>query len=193
MKIIISAILLALLASSEGGAMGIPTDQRQLISAEKAGAAAIGGYRSRAWAFPPEYARAMRGAKNGAPLLVERLDREDVFYYIVPFEKDGKAALLVMVDAGTGDFREAVPLPEPTNYPFLSAAAAKKRLAAYVEPDGTPGESDDLSPSLVWKPSEASQSPFEPLWRFKTRRGDRYVDQTGQVHPTLARPLFKGG
>ena len=107
----------------------VPPGEKQIISADKASKAAISGYDSRSWAFPAEYARAMEGAKPGASLLVERLDR-GAFYYILPFERDGKTTLLIMVAADTGAFQEAVPLSEPGAYPPLTADAARQRLIA---------------------------------------------------------------
>ena len=46
-------------------------------------------------------------------MLVQRLDRLDSFYYIVPFETRQKAvAAAASVDARFGNYRQAVALPE---------------------------------------------------------------------------------
>ncbi len=194
MKKIIPVIFLAILLPAGIVAMGTPPAGReQFLSSAGARKAAVDGYNRRSWAFPPEYARAMKGARAGAPLLVERLDRKNSFYYIVPFERAADATLLVMIDARTGEFNEAVPLPHPSAYPPVSADEAKKILAASPGSVMPKGELARLRPSLVWKPSEQSQSPFEPLWRFVTGLGVRYVDQKGKVHTSIEEPHLKGG
>jgi len=57
----------------------------------------------------------------------------------------------------------------------------------------TKQEINRVTPSLVWKPSEQSQSPYEPLWRFHLDRGEWYVDQKGDVHQEIEDPRMKGG
>lgn len=194
MKKIMPVIFLAILLPAGIVAMGNPPAGReQFLSSADARKSALDGYNRRSWAFPSEYARSMKGARAGAPLLVERLDMKNSFYFIVPFERAGKATLLVMIDAKTGEFKEAVPLAQPSAYPPVSANEAKKSLADSSGSVMPEGELARLKPSLVWKPSEQSQSPFEPLWRFRTGHGDRYVDQKGKVHPSIEEPHLKGG
>ncbi|MDD2336002.1 MAG: hypothetical protein PHD01_05435 [Geobacteraceae bacterium] len=171
----------------------VPDSRDQFLSAREARKFAIDGFVERRWAFPPEYSRAMKDTEAGNPLLVERIDRKDSFYYIVPFERKGKASVLVMIDARTGAFKEAAYFAEPTAYLPVSNSEARKKLVDFLGLTATEAESAQFVTSLVWKPSEASQSPFEPFWRFRTGEVDRYVDQKGNVHLSIEAPRMKGG
>lgn len=171
----------------------VPEVRDRFLSADEARKSAIDGFMERTWAFPPEYNRAMKDTAAGTPLLVERIDRKDSFYYIVPFERKGKAAVLVMIDAGTGAFKEAAYFAEPSVYLPLSKNEARKKLIDFLGLSATEAESARFVSSLVWKPSAVSRSPFEPFWRFTSDGVDRYVDQKGTVHLSIEVPRMKGG
>lgn len=171
----------------------VPESRDRFLSADDARRSAIDGFAERRWAFPAEYFRAMKDTKAGSPLLVERIDRKGSFYYIVPFERKGKASVLVMIDAETGAFKEAAYFAEPTAYPPVNKSDARKQVVAFLGLSGTEAESAQFVISLVWKPSAASQSPFEPFWRFTSDGVDRYVDQKGTVHLSIEVPRMKGG
>jgi len=194
MKPIIITVLLVVFLSAGAFCMSPSHDtDKAFLSSDEACSAARAGFMKLAGAFPPEYIRAMEHAQAGTPLLVERLGRKDSFYYIVPFERDGKATLLIIVDAQSGDFREAVPVREPFHYPVVTAEKAAQILADFFQDLETKQEINRVTPSLVWKPSEQSQSPYEPLWRFRLDRGEWYVDQKGVVHQEIEDPRMKGG
>jgi hypothetical protein len=54
------------------------------------------------------YARAVKVCQATEPLLVQRLDLSDTFYYIVPYVQSGGAiSLVVAVDARTGVYRQS--------------------------------------------------------------------------------------
>jgi hypothetical protein len=188
-----TVILVALFSTGVHAMASLHDGQAQFLASDAARDAARRGYMKQAWAFPPEYSRAMEHAKAGDPLLVERIDRKDSFYYIVPFERDGRATLLIIIDARTGDFKEAVPLKEPSHYPSITKERATKILTDFLQDPKAKEEINRVRPSLVWKPSEQSQSPYEPLWRFILEKGEWYIDQKGNVHQSIEEPRMKGG
>jgi len=179
---------------------GTPPD---LITPEQAARHAERGLAGRLPLLPDEYHVAARNASPGEALLVRRIDRsgktgqagnaEGRFYYVVPFEREGRTTLVVLVDAASGRFKEASYLGQPGEYPPVSAARARSLLADALPDDDARAEALAAEPDLVWMPSEQSMSPAEPLWRIEVSGEDWYVDQTGGVHPEITEPTMKGG
>ncbi len=170
-------------------AVGAPA----LISPEQARRAAWSGFADKLPLHPPALRDAASGTTAARPLLVERLDRPNSFYYIVPFTRQGRTTLVVLVDARDGAFKEAAPHASGGPYPAVDEAAARRRLAAAL-PGAAAGPDVAQAPAdLVWKPSAATQSMYEPLWRFRIAGREWYVDQQGQVLDRIAEPELKGG
>jgi hypothetical protein len=158
-----------------------------LISPEQAERAAWSGFTANLRHHPEPLRQAGQGAVAAPPLRVERLDRPGDFYYIVPFTRQGRTTLLVLVDARTGAFKEAA-YRQADERPYPNVDEARARRILGDRQSGGRGRLD-----LVWKPSEPSQSPYEPLWRFEL--GDKvwYVDQLGHLLDRINDPAMKGG
>ncbi len=168
-----------------------------LLTPEQAIGHAERGLAGRLPLLPEAYHRAARSAAPQAALLVERIDRtgsdEGRFYYIVPYGREDRTTLLVLVDAVSGRFKEASYLQQPGKYPPLTAAEARSRVAATVPDDALRAKVLSSEAGLVWMPSEQSLSPAEPLWRIEASGRDWFVDQTGGVHEAIEAPKMKGG
>jgi hypothetical protein len=136
---------------------------------------------------------ALGGKEPDVPLLVQRLDRYDDYYYIVPFKRGQAETARLVVDATTGKFMEAsaiekegeslAPYKPPTS-PLESCYGRPLDLPAVrnrVVRPGTVGQ----HPVFVWKPCKESSSPLLPFYLLTV--GDRvvYVRVDGQVFDEL--------
>jgi hypothetical protein len=137
----------------------------------------------------------------GEPVLVQRLDRLDSYYYILPYNtvKDASASM-VSIDAKTGVYKQAIKLPEPSNH--LSTAYNRKELSASVvnkrfELANQTGkliirpEAYCLYPTLVWKPCLESMSPFWPFHMYTIGAQHVYVRIDGAIFTQL-HDMYKG-
>lgn len=127
---------------------------------------------------------ALAGSTPGAPLFVQGVNEDGTedpseAYYIVPFSREGdvgdhdgenqmgtQVPLLVTFNAYTGEFEEAVGMPEGTTYDaewldpeFVAARSERDKVRQR--------ESDRSGPAfpyrLVWRPTFATPTRFWPL------------------------------
>jgi hypothetical protein len=129
----------------------------------------------------PRWQAALASAEAQQPLLVQELDRNDGYYYIVPFVTGSYVTARIIVHAVSGTFGEA-----------SGIEGDQRSLPPYVDPDavvhtwyGNPFTVGDLGVSLlrhgtvgrhsvlVWRPCEQSLSLFEPFYVLLV--GDRVV------------------
>jgi hypothetical protein len=151
------------------------------IEAAKGGLEALGLHRS------PGIAAALAGATAGAPLLVERLDRPDRAYYLVPWIGGRGVELVVQVDVSSGTMAGATLLPLPL--PRLVIPPEEARRAALGEGTSPLAAGE---PRLVWLPCRESASPLRPFYQVLTGAGNVYVGMDAAVHSRLT-PFGKGG
>ena len=129
----------------------------------------------------PRWAFAFSEAKPQKPLLVQRLDQDDSYYYIVPFAIEDVVTARIILDAKTSKFIEAAGIEEPgSSLPrFVDPAAELANWhgkvvslpslrSRVIRPD-TVGE----HPVLVWRPCLESMSPFLPFYLRSV--GDEFV------------------
>jgi hypothetical protein len=195
MKSILAIIFIIFLSYSGLEAMAqTPEEKNQpLLSPKSAKEYALKGFNRNKWGYPKEYARQMKGAAAAEPLLVNRLDRKDSLYYILPFIKDSKTTLLIIIDAKTGAFKEMSYLKEPTEYPKIKKEDAKNILIDYLHDKKAEEKILMQEPLMVWKPSEQTQSPYEPLWEIHVGSKKWYIDQKGKVYDRIMEIRMKGG
>ena len=165
----------------------------EFLSAREAKRFALQGFNHRRWAFPKELSGAISGAKPGEPLLVERLNRKGRFYYIVPFYRNRLATVLVNIDARTGAFEETSYFQKPAVYPAVNRKQAETIMSAYFKKQQLLLPVVIPPPALVWEPCEQTQSPDEPLWRFRINSQDWFVAQTGMIFDRIEPFKLKGG
>ena len=123
-----------------------------------------------------EWGNILKKASPGEPLLVQRLDHNDSFYYIVPMQSSSgaSAAAFACIDARFGDYRQAAMISAKSPAAML---IDRKGMAEWIfkqkivlpESQGRiqlRPEGICLHPTLVWKPCRESLSPFWPFFMY---------------------------
>jgi hypothetical protein len=98
------------------------------------------------------------------PILVQRDDNPEEFYYVVPFVYQGQITSRMAIDGRTGRVKQVDYVEDPgESLPqWRPAEAVQKERPDLV-----------LRKALVWRPSAQSRSLFEPFWLLT--RGDQRV------------------
>jgi hypothetical protein len=114
--------------------------------------------------------------EEGTAFLVRRLDNPDLDYFLV--HVGGQVACL---DAATGALMASA---KTTRSPLtLTREVAIQRASRLAT----------AKAKLVWSPSPASQSMFDPLWAVTESGSTIYVDQRGKVWDKLPANRPGGG
>lgn len=133
--------------------------------------------------------------KAQQPLLVQRLDRVDSYYYIVPFgATQDRATAGIAVDARYGNYLQAISLREGKSS-AIERLDPKRALElilnrrfdlenfagrVLVRPDVV-----CACDTLVWKPCLESFSPFFPFYKFTVGGATIYVRIDGAIFTAL--------
>jgi hypothetical protein len=165
------------------------------LSAEVAVSRAREGLAVYGLADRKNYAGVLKRAKWGTPVLVQRLDHPNQFYYVVPVaENERSTPLAVVVDALSGIYLQSAINPHPgqTVFTTLEREAALKSVAGRVVelPDRMGRlrirpEALCFYPHLVWKPCRESLSPYYPFYMFATGANRIYVRSDGAIFTEL--------
>ena len=176
----------------------LPVSKRQLLSSAgpiKPKAAierARAGLQAQGLTTRTNYSQVLKRASPGTPLLVRRLDRQDGFYYIVPMQDKGEVALVVLVDAMTGDFQRSA-IRTGNSGSIFSILTVREAKAKLVGRRFTPPNQEGYltvpkrlpTPTLVWQPCLESQSPLLPFYQFTVAAHQIYVRGDGEVFMEL--------
>jgi hypothetical protein len=141
------------------------------------------------------YAEVLRRAKPAPPVLVQRLDHLDTFYYVVPVrEGERTTPLAIAVDALTGAYLQSAINAQAGQSVFtpVEREVALKSIAGRVlELPGRLGRlrirPDALChyPHFVWKPCRESLSPFYPFYMFTVGSHRIFVRSDGAIFTEL--------
>jgi hypothetical protein len=172
-------------------------DGEKIIEKESAAKHAMEGLKYYKLAKEKFLEEILKDVHPGDPKLVQRLDRLNDYYYIVPvLGKDDTLRSLASVDARFGNFREAVfakeatkpllfkPIPEEEIKYRLSKLKRielkeEKRILT-LHP-----EAMCIYPALVWKPCKQSMSPFLPFHLITIGNHQLYVRVDGEIFTAL--------
>jgi hypothetical protein len=141
-----------------------------------------------------QYHRVLSVAQFGEPVLVQRLDLPDTFYYIVPVGKSGSIPLAVAIDAKTGLYMQSAIHSNLEGNLFTlkpREEVAKSIMGSTVELPNWAGRipvrqgSVCVFPTYVWKPCRESLSPFFPFHMFTIGSQHIYVRSDGAIFTAL--------
>jgi hypothetical protein len=127
--------------------------------------------------------------QNGCPmtpLLVERVDKREQAYYLIPWLITEGVVFVAEVDAASGVMLGATTFSKPAPSPFLTIDEAFD-IVGRKFPQRATGES-----RLVWRPCRESTSPMYPFYQIPFDKGFLYVNMEGSIFTELT-PLDLGG
>ncbi|MDL9978532.1 hypothetical protein [Microbacterium candidum] len=169
-------------------------DSRAAVELSRRGFEEAGLYEEDAWRH------ALEGTEPGEPQLVQRLDRADQFYWIVPQMRNGRASAVLNVDARFGDFRQGRALPDSENTALLTLTREEvdERLHRKMHKLSKGRGGLTLRPGIacisrhwVWRPCAQSLSPYYPFKMVSYGDHRLYVRSDGRVFTALT-PAGRG-
>ncbi len=163
-----------------------------IIAPQEASRRALTGARAHGLAEDKRFAAALNRARARPPILVQRLDLEDSFYYLVPVASRSRISALLSIDAVEGDFRGGQVLEGRNTWALPTRKQVEARLLAEPIPlDGELGrlrvrpEALCVYPTLVWRPCRESRSPYYPFYMVTVGSHQIYVGYDGSVYSHL--------
>ena len=124
---------------------------------------------------------AFDGSQAMAFIKIRRADKDNSFYYLIPFAKciDGQflTYAAITIDSVTGSFEEASWVQTPTRFIQIGKKqAGALALSKYPDLSG-----QKLSLELIWQPGDISSSPFYPYWKISSGNRVYFVTQKGEI------------
>jgi hypothetical protein len=170
----------------------------RLVPAQEAIGLATAGLKEYGLLERTNYKEVVDRNQFGQAVLVQRLDRLDQFYYIVPAgppaERAAEIPLAVLVNARTGEYLQSAirrgdrgGILAHSNPGMARELVVGKTVELHdrlgkmlVRPEAT-----CQYPTLVWKPCRESLSPYYPFHMFTVGGQHIYVRTDGAVFTTL--------
>jgi len=171
-----------------------------LVEAQVAIDAAVLGLKEHGLTEIPVWNRAIDGAfprggdgdASAGTLLVQRLDMRDEFYHLVPFVREARVTLRVIVDAMTGEYNAGAIAAADAPVAMLNRPEAALDLCVdrtLTLPDGDVlvprREAATVHKLLIWQPCLESMTPFRPFYVVTVGQTRLYVRIDGQVFTEL--------
>jgi hypothetical protein len=171
-----------------------PYKGEELLTPDAATASALEGIVEYGLTDREEWSVPLRG-KPGPPTLVQRLDRIDSYYYLVPFaDGSGENRAVVSVDARFGNYRQAISvteaaagIPQPLSEETIRRLITDRKFEL-PHRRGTleiRGEIFSIYPALVWRPCRESLTPYVPFHLVTVGDHRLYVRIDGNVFTKL--------
>jgi hypothetical protein len=164
----------------------------RLVTAEDASRFAVIGSQEHDLRQDEIFAQALEGTKPLEPILVQRLDLVDTFYYLVPMVRNNEVTAFLSVDGLYGNFRGGLVLSKPTSTPFVPRSEiVEKILKAPIDLGDKLGRivlrdgAFCFYPIMLWKPCYESRSPYYPFYMITVGGRNIYVGYDGKIYPTL--------
>jgi hypothetical protein len=166
-----------------------PFVRHDLLEPAQIVTAAIKAINGDRFARHPRWQAAAKDTVPGEPMLVTRLNFPADHHFIVPMFREGRATLLLTLDATDGRYRESAPING--DHP-ASPAAANAQLeamlakgAADLESSSTPvpiwSSATAVFPTLTWRPSLEPLSPYLPFIHVNTGNRQLHIRLDGKV------------
>jgi hypothetical protein len=141
------------------------------------------------------YASALKNASPANPILVQRLDKKDSYYYIVPMVREKLITSTALVDAVRGVLLGFRPFKNPVDKLFMTQDEIMKKLTQH--PVNLEGDQAKLKlregayhvePNMVWKLCKESLSKYHPFHIVTIGKTRFYVGWDGKVYTRLHDP-----
>lgn len=141
------------------------------------------------------WSKALDGTQIGQPVLVQRLDRPDSFYWIVPRTRGNLTTAVVNVDARYGEYMQARALPDSEGTALLTLDQKDVDGLILDTLFQLPGREGQLrlrpgiacvSDHWVWRPCRESLSPYYPFKLVTYGDNRLYVRADGRVFTSLS-------
>jgi hypothetical protein len=164
-----------------------------LLESDVAAELAVAGLRDYGLYERKDWGPALRRARAGRSLLVQRLDRPDSYYRLVPFRAKNRTVAVASVDGRWGDYLQAVLLPKVGGDLFRIGPddALKLVIGRRFDLGQDRGrlvvrkQALCMYPHLVWQPCRESLSPYYPFYMFTVGSHRLYVRVDGAVFASL--------
>ena len=182
--------------AERGGPVRRATKRRgkgELLAPKAMAELAVAGLREYGLFERKDWGGILRKATPQSGTTVQRLDRLDSFYSLVPFQAGKATVAFAAVDARWGDYLQSVLLPKPQ--------VERARLTLEQAYELVVGKRFDLGdrrgrllvrkeavciyPHLVWRPCLESLSPYYPFYLFTVGHQRLYVRIDGAVFASL--------
>lgn len=140
------------------------------------------------------FKEALQGAIPEEPVLVQRLDRPAMFYYLIPFRKMDEISAVARMDALTGEFLElslchleqvALSRDSITDLLCDQQIDLGDEKGVVVLQKG----SFSFHDCLVWMPCEESRSFYYPFHRVNFGSTPIYISHEGTIHTHLTKSV----
>ena len=145
------------------------------------------------------FSKALNGSKPQDPILVQRLDLLDTYYYIVPIARNGEVTAMLRVDGIYGNFQGGKTVSNPKKNPFtIRRQIIKNILENPLQLDNKKGslivrkEAFCFYPTMVWRPCKESRSPYYPFYMVTVGSHRVYIGYDGTIYPDL-HDIGRGG
>ena len=182
--------------AQRGGTMREAPKRRgrgDLIGSRAVAELAVAGLRQYGLYERKDWRAALSKATARPGVLVQRLDRIDSYYALVPFEIKSNLVAFAAVDARWGDYLQSVLLPrrQKARSRLTLEQAFKLIVGKRFDLGDRHGrllvrkEAVCLYPHLVWRPCLESLSPYYPFYMFTVGNHRIYVRIDGAVFTSL--------
>jgi len=129
--------------------------------------------------FDAEAVTAFEGAVMGKFYEVQSYEAGN--YYLVPYEKDGLATGVIMLDAADGHFQQATWTAEPEKYLPIGEKRAVSLAKKAAANGGKRIKFKVVTAVLEWEGNDYSASPFIPYWKVTLDEQVWAVTQEGTL------------
>lgn len=139
------------------------------------------------------FVHAIAQAQPAEPVLVQRLDLPDTFYYLIPMVRVGEGiTAMFSVDGLHGNFRGGQVFEKPRERVFMDRdkvieSVLKRPMALRDKIEGITlrKEASCFYPIMVWKPCYESRSLYYPFYMITVGNRNIYVGYDGTIYTRL--------
>ena len=168
-------------------------DGERILDKQTAARWALTGLRDSGLARHDRLKELVHKVEPGEPILVQRLDRKNDFYYITPMSRAGRNIdLLVSIDARFADYKQtSFTTNEESSLSFQPLSREEilrmlgRRVVVGKEVIPIHPEAICIYPTLVWRPCEESLSPFWPFHMVTIGQYRLYIRIDGAIFTSL--------